>query len=89
MACLYFTANLATILAPDTINDQNENLIFETADEIMELLGQEKLNEANESLPYVAQDPLVIIWDNEVSRNWHVGFFIDENCDGTIRVDHL
>ena len=38
---------------------------------------------------YQPNEPLAVFWDEGQTRSWYVGFFIDENDDGTFRIDHL
>ena len=38
---------------------------------------------------YQPNEPLAVFWDEGQTRSWYVGFFIDENEDGTFRIDHL
>lgn len=81
-----FSENLAAILAPDTIIDRDETLLFETTDEIMDIITQEN-QKVNQIVPH---EPLVIVWNTSNSRKeWYIAFYIDENSDGTMRVEHL
>lgn len=32
---------------------------------------------------------LAVIWDEGTKKIWYVGFYVDDNGDGTFRADHL
>ena len=38
---------------------------------------------------YESHQPVAVVWDSAKGRDWFVSFYIDENDDTTIRVDHL
>ena len=59
--------------------EETENAIFQTENEIMEIISQHKsttqvpLNEIPQ--PYKLQEPLAVMWDDPIAgRNWFVGF---------------
>ena len=37
----------------------------------------------------MTNEPLAVIWDEVEGRKWYIGFYLDENEDGTFRIDHL
>ena len=59
-----FAENLASILAPDTIVDMDESLLFETTDEIMDIITQQsqKINQ------FVPHEPLVVVWNTSNNK---------------------
>ena len=57
-----FSVNLAAILTPDSIIDKDETLLFESADEIMEIIVHDHTEEKQAA--FSAQDPLAVVWDN-------------------------
>ena len=87
-------ANLAILLASDSVEGDGEDVIFDSADEIMSIL-QDK---GEESTPIIsstererqANDPVIVVWhDKKDNPEWYVGFYLDDNDDGTVLVDHL
>ena len=80
-------AYLATLLASDSVDEKAEDLISE--DQIMSILKAETIIcEATKKYPPL--DPVIVTWHekNEVLK-WYLGFYLDDNDGGTIRVDHL
>ena len=45
--------------------------------------------ETNVSAPLKPNQPVVVVWDVRGAKKWFVGFFLDNNEDGTYRIDHL
>ena len=83
-----FITNMAIILASDVESREGEDIIFESSDEIMEILSSNTTTD--EPNQYKKQDLLAVYWDTTNDfREWYIGFFLDTNEDGTIRVDHL
>ena len=33
--------------------------------------------------------PVAVVWDEGDIKRWYIGFYLDDNEDGTFRVDHL
>ena len=84
------TENLSVLLSKD-ISDNSDNVLFSTENKIMEIL-LEKPAASDDSLSkpvYERHQPVAVVWDSDKGRNWFVGFFMDENDDTTIRIDHL
>ena len=61
--------------------------LFESADEIMETIVYDRTEEKQAA--FYAHDPLVVVSDNNHTREWYIALYIDDNNDGTMRVDHL
>ncbi|CAL4100113.1 unnamed protein product [Meganyctiphanes norvegica] len=81
--------NLAILLSDGDIHIGND-VIFTTEEEIMEILLHKSYSNTISSKPrYEIQQPLAVVWDNNKGRKWYVGFYMDENDNKTIRVDHL
>ena len=85
--------NLATLLASDTMGSEGEDIVFDSADEIMSIL-QNKLEESSTSTSSVKQkrqrdDPIIVVWHERGNPVWYLGFYLDENDDDTMRIDHL
>ena len=57
------------------------------------LLNQEtdKISEIGSSLEITrkANDPIIVVWHEKGNPKWYLGFYVDENDEGTMRVDHL
>ena len=83
--------NLTIIFSED--NYVEENIVFPTEDEIMDLLhNNSEYTVASKDITTLSlrpNQPLAVIWDSRAKRNWFIGFFLDKNEDGTYRVDHL
>ena len=75
--------NLMVLIAVDD-NTQEENILFHTEDEIMELV-QPQNPVPIDIYPYNLQEPIAVIWDD----TWFLGFYLGKNNDGSLRVDHL
>ena len=75
-----------TVLLDDSCVE--EAVIFPTEDEIFEKLSS-NTTLCNDDQMYQPNEPLAVFWDEGQTRSWYVGFFIDENDDGTFRIDHL
>lgn len=92
------TEQMALLLATD---EQDSGILFHTEEEIVDIILDRHSSNRNElstshditvtvtGKSYEYQQPLAVVWDQGAGRTWYVGFFIDENDDGTIRVDHL
>lgn len=62
--------------------------LFESADEIMETIVYDRTEEKQAA--FYAHDPLVVVSDsNNHTREWYIALYIDDNNDGTMRVDHV
>ena len=89
---------MALLLATD---EQDSGILFHTEEEIVDIILDRHSSNRNElstshditvtviGKSYKYQQPLAVVWYQGAGRTWYVGFFIDENDDGTIRVDHL
>lgn len=44
---------------------------------------------SQEELMFQPNQSLAVIWDEEGKKRWYIGFYLDDNGDGTFRVDHL
>ena len=59
----------------------NEAVLFPSEDEIVDILKVGKSDHletgSNTSSKFEVDQPLVIIWDGEGEKEWHVGFFLD------------
>ena len=77
--------NLTVLLASDSTTDETTDVLFDSEDKIMSILqsGHCKENE------YAINDPVIIVWHERQIVKWHLGFFLDDNNDGSFRVDHL
>jgi len=83
------TKNLAALVS-DNVGDNSDNVLFSTEDEIMEILEKRVISDNSLSKPvYESHQPVAVVWDSAKGSDWFVGFYIDENDDTTIRVDHL
>ena len=84
--------NLATFLASDAVANHGEDVMFNSEDQIMSILRHKEQETIVESSTqkYRYQDPLIVLWHNRKGTlKWNLGFYLDENDDYTIRVDHL
>ena len=84
--------NLATLLASDAVANHGEDVMFNSEDQIMSILRHKEQETIVESSTqkYRYQDPLIVLWHNRKGTlKWYLGFYLDENDDYTIRVDHL
>ena len=82
---------LAILLSSD-IQDSGVEL-FNTEEEILEILckrqkDQESQTKSKEVI-FQSQQPLAVVWDEGQERKWYIGLFVDNNDDGTVRIDHL
>ena len=65
--------------------------MFLSEDEIIGVLQhsrEEAPGDENE-VNFVEQQALAVVWDNDDGRNWYLGFYLDKNMDGTVRIDHM
>jgi hypothetical protein len=60
-----------------------EAIVFPKEDEIFEKLSCLSATTINNVQLYQTNEPLAVFWDEGEMRTWYVGFFIDENEDGT------
>ena len=82
---------LAILLSSD-IQDSGVEL-FNTEEEILEILckrqkDQESQTKSKEVI-FQSQQPLAVVWDEGQERKWYIGLFVDNNDNGTVRIDHL
>ena len=84
--------NLAILLASDSIDGEGEDVVFDSADEIMSILknkGKESVNTSSDA-KWKANEPVIVIWyERGGNPEWYLGFYVDDNDDNTVRVDHL
>ena len=92
--------NLTVILGDDN-QSSVEPVLFPCEDEIIEMLreGTDKIiqEEATVQVTEVPSEdpafqfnqPVAVIWDEGCVKRWYIGFYLDDNRDGTFRVDHL
>ena len=86
--------NLAILLASDTMGEEGEDVVFDSADEIMSILqnkGEEsaQINSGSIEQKWQANDPVIVVWHERGNPEWYLGFYVDDNGDNTVRVDHL
>ena len=85
--------NLATLLASDSIDGEGEDIVFDSADEIMSILNNKDKECTETSLgeqKWKANDPVIVVWhERGGTPEWYLGFYLDANDDDTVRVDHL
>ena len=85
------TENLIVLLEDD--NPVEQAIVFPNEDELFEKLQsivttQQAPPPADEQI-FMTNEPLAVIWDEVEGRKWYIGFYLDENEDGTFRIDHL
>ena len=81
-------ANLATLLASDSVDEKAEDLIIDSEDQIMSILKAETII-CEPTKKYSSLDPVIVTWhEKNGTLKWYLGFYLDDN-DGTIHVDHL
>ena len=86
------TENLIVLLEDDNPSRAG-NSFFPNEDELFEKLQsivttQQAPPPADEQM-FMTNEPLAVIWDEVEGRKWYIGFYLDENEDGTFRIDHL
>ena len=83
-------ANLAVLLSSDVVQDQGEDVIFDSEEQIMKMLEDKEEIATESSQKFNPQDPVIVLWDEQNGgMEWYVGFYLDDNDDGTVRIDHL
>lgn len=79
-----------TILLGDESKEE-EGVVFTCEEEIVEVLrGRVQTEITPEEPEFLPNQPLAVIWDEGGTKQWYVGFYLDQDEDeGCFRVDHL
>jgi hypothetical protein len=79
-----------TVLVGDDYQAE-EAVVFPCEEEILEtLMGSQEVEVMSQDEPmFQPNQPLAVIWDERGTKRWYIGFYLDDNGDGTFRVDHL
>lgn len=80
-------ANLLVLLTQE--EEDGQNVLFHTEDEIMELLiPADEIEDHEEG--YKMMEALALFWDDASGfRDWNIGFYTGKNSGGTLRIDNL
>ena len=82
--------NLIVLVGDDY--QAEEAVVFPCEEEILETLkgaGAETGMSHSQEPMFQPNQPLAVIWDERGTKRWFIGFYLNDNGDGTFRVDHL
>ena len=82
---------LSAAAGDELVQFPNEEEIFNIVkSKENEDIGLEEVEmEVEEKRRFTANEPVVVIWDEEKDRCWFIGFFICNVDDDTVKIDHL
>ena len=90
------TENLLILFDEYDTSSGNEFIQFPTEEDIYNKIAMTEDSSDNQSVvdeeqkTFKANEPIAVIWDSEEGgRSWWIGFFVCQEDDESIKVDHL